>query len=34
MVFQDSTLPLGVDKVGSTPVFTEKTVPKGLLKSI
>lgn len=32
MVFQDSTLPLGVDKVGSTPVFTEKTVPKGLLK--
>jgi len=32
MVFQNETLPLGVHKVGSTPLLTEKTVPKGILK--
>jgi len=32
MTFQDESLPLGVSKVGSTPLLTEKTVPKGILK--
>lgn len=32
MTFQDESLPLGVNKVGSTPLLTEKTVPTGILK--
>ncbi|WP_303720253.1 DUF1971 domain-containing protein [Malonomonas rubra] len=32
MVFQNEILPFGVNKVGSTPMLTEKTVPKGILK--
>ena len=31
MVFQDERLPLGVKKVDSTPLFTEKTVPREIL---
>jgi len=33
MAFQDETLPFGVNKVGSTPLFTEKTAPKGILEN-
>lgn len=32
MAFQDECLPFGVDKVNSTPLLTEKTVPKEILK--
>jgi tellurite resistance-related uncharacterized protein len=32
MMFQDESLPLGVDKLGSTPVLTERSVPKEMLK--